>query len=231
MQNMLENGQIDLLTSARKTPERETKFDFSRPIGTSSAILTIRSDSSRIVMHDFDSFARENNFTYHAIYYHTTDQMTKALQNGDVDAIVTSSLRQTQNARVIEKFNGSEFYAIDQMNATEGDWRTALYNRFYENYNDRNLTFTEEEEKVIEEYSSKDHPLTVVCDPTRYPYSYVENGEIKGILPDYFKELAAYTGISYEMVACDSREEYAEHRSNGSADLCIDYRINTRGES
>lgn len=54
-----------------------------------------------------------------------------------MDAIVTSSLRQTQNERIIEKFNSTEFYAIvqkgntelldkinyaiDQMNATEGD--------------------------------------------------------------------------------------------------------------
>ncbi len=261
MQEMLENGEIDLLTSARKTPEREEKFDFSRPIGTSSAILTIRSDNSRIVMHDFTTyndirvallrgnsrnndfavFARENGFTYHAIYFQTMDQITRALQEGTVDAIVTSSLRQTENERIIEKFNSSEFYAIvkkgntklldkinyaiDQMNATEGDWRTTLHNSFYENYNDRNLTFTDEEKEIIKEYSSKDTPLTVVCDPTRYPYSYVEKGEVKGILPDYFKELAEYAGISYKMIACDSREEYLERRKDDSADLCIDYRL------
>lgn len=61
-----------------------------------------------------------------------------------MDAIVTSSLRQTQNERIIEKFNSTEFYAIvqkgntelldkinyaiDQMNATEGDWQTDLHN-------------------------------------------------------------------------------------------------------
>lgn len=39
MQQMLEDGEIDLLTSARKTPEREEKFEFSRPIGVSSAFV------------------------------------------------------------------------------------------------------------------------------------------------------------------------------------------------
>ena len=34
MQQMLEDGKIDMVTSARKTPDREEKFDFSRPIGT-----------------------------------------------------------------------------------------------------------------------------------------------------------------------------------------------------
>ena len=33
MQQMLEDGEIDMVTSARKTPDREEKFDFSRPIG------------------------------------------------------------------------------------------------------------------------------------------------------------------------------------------------------
>ena len=267
MQTMLENGEIDLLTSARKTSEREEKFDFSRPIGTNSAILTVRSDNSRIVTHDFATyngmrvallngnsrnddfaeFAEKNGFTYRPVYFSTVSEMTEALQAGTVDAIVTSSLRQTENERIIEKFNTSEFYAIvkkgntalldkinyaiDQMNATEGDWQTELHNRFYENYNNRNLTYTEEEQAIIQEYSSAGTPLSVVCDPTRYPYSYVEDGEVKGILPDYFKALAEYAGISYEFVACDSREDYLERRSDGSADLCIDFRLHSQGGS
>lgn len=117
MQTMLENGEIDLLTSARKTPEREALFNFSRPIGDNSAILTIRSDNNSIIMHDFTtyngmhiallkgnsrnadlaSFARENGFHYSAVYFDTVDEMTKALQKGTVDGIVTSSLRQTKN--------------------------------------------------------------------------------------------------------------------------------------
>ena len=44
MQQMLEDGEIDMVTSPRKTPEREEKFDFSRPIGTNNGILTVRSD-------------------------------------------------------------------------------------------------------------------------------------------------------------------------------------------
>lgn len=267
MQAMLENGEIDLLTSARKTPEREEKFDFSRPIGTNSAILTVRSDNSRIVTHDFATydgmrvallngnsrnddfaeFAEENEFTYRPVYFEAVNEMAEALQAGTVDAIVTSSLRQTENERIIEKFNTSEFYAIvkkgntelldeinyaiEQMNATEGDWQTELHNRFYENYNNKNLTYTEEEQAIIQEYSAADTPLTVVCDPTRYPYSYVENGEVKGILPDYFKVLAEYAGISYKFMICDSREDYLERRSDGSADLCIDVRLQSQGGS
>lgn len=267
MQTMLEKGEIDLLTSARRTAQREERFDFSRPIGSNSAILSIRSDNSRIIMHDFETYngmrvallkgnsrnndfadlAKENGFTYLPVYFASTDDMTQALQSGQVDAVVTSSLRQTQNERIIEKFNTSEFYAIvkkgntelldkinyaiDQMNAAEGDWRTELHNRYYENYNNRNLSFTQAEKDIIAQYSSPETPLTVVCDPTRYPYSYVENGRLIGILPDYFRALAEYSGISYTFVPCQTREEYLQRRSDGSSDLCLDLRLNVQRDS
>lgn len=126
MQKMLEDGEVDLVTSARKTPEREEIFDYSRPIGSNECMVTIR----------------KNN---HAI---------------------------------------------------------------------------------IAQYSSADNPLMILCDPTRKPYSYIEDGEMKGILPDYFRKLADYCGISYQFILCDSREEYISYGTKGKqADLAIDARF------
>ena len=56
MQQMLEAGEIDMVTSPRKTPEREEKFDFSRPIGTNNGILTVRSDNSTIVDGNYSTY-------------------------------------------------------------------------------------------------------------------------------------------------------------------------------
>ena len=56
MQQMLEDGEIDMVTSPRKTPEREEKFDFSRPIGTNNGILTVRSDNSTIVDGNYSTY-------------------------------------------------------------------------------------------------------------------------------------------------------------------------------
>lgn len=126
MQKMLEDGEVDLVTSARKTPEREEIFDYSRSIGSNECMVTIR----------------KNN---HAI---------------------------------------------------------------------------------IAQYSSADNPLMILCDPTRKPYSYIEDGEMKGILPDYFRKLADYCGISYQFILCDSREEYISYGTKGKqADLAIDARF------
>ncbi len=54
----------------------------------------------------------------------------------------------------------------------------------------------------------------------------LEDGEMKGILPDYFRKLADYCGISYQFILCDSREEYISYGTKGKqADLAIDARF------
>ena len=263
MQQMLIDGEIDMVTSARKTPDREELFDFSRPIGTNNGILTVRSDNHAIVEgkystydgmrvallrgnsrnDEFAEYARTKDFTYKSVYFDSAEEMAEALQNGTVDAIVTSSLRKTNNERILEKFGSSDFYvivkkgntellnqinyAIDQMNAAEGDWKTTLYNKNYESSDTKNLEYTEEEKRIIAQYS-KENPLHILCDPTRYPYSYTEDGEVKGILPDYFRKIADYAGLSYEFLVPATRDEYIAYQSDKAAvDINIDARLDT----
>ena len=263
MQQMLIDGEIDMVTSARRTPEREELFDFSRPIGTNNGILTVRSDNSTIVEgkystydgmrvallrgnsrnDEFAEYARTKGFTYKSVYFDSAEEIAEALQNGTVDAIVTSSLRKMNNERILEKFGSSDFYvivkkgntellnkinyAIDQMNAAEGSWKTTLYNENYEATDTKNLEYTEEEKRIIAQYS-KENPLHVLCDPTRYPYSYTENGEVKGILPDYFRKIADYAGLSYEFLVPATRDEYIAYQSNKDAvNISIDARLDT----
>ena len=52
MQEMLRNGQIDMVTSARRTREREKEFAFSKPIGTSYAEMSVRVDDDRYQYND-----------------------------------------------------------------------------------------------------------------------------------------------------------------------------------
>ena len=263
MQQMLLDGEIDMVTSASKTPDREELFDFSRPIGTSNDILTIRGDNTAIVEGqystyngmrvallngnsrnvEFAEYAQAKGFTYTSVYFDSTEEMAKALQNGTVDAMVTSSLYRTNNERILEKFGSSDFYvivkkgntellnqvnyAIDQMNAAEGNWKTTLYSKNYESADAKNLEYTEEEKRIIAQYS-KDNPLHILCDPTRYPYSYTEDGKVKGVLPDYFRKIADYAGLSYEFLVPATRDEYIAYQSDKTAvDISIDARLDT----
>ena len=263
MQRMLIDGEIDMVTSARRTPEREELFDFSRPIGTNNGILTVRSDNStigegkystydgmRVALlrgnsrnDEFAEYARTKGFTYKSVYFDSAEEIAEALQNGTVDAIVTSSLRKMNNERILEKFGSSDFYvivkkgntellsqvnyAIDQMNAAEGNWKTTLYSKNYESADAKNLEYTEEEKRIIAQYS-KDNPLHILCDPTRYPYSYTEDGKVKGILPDYFRKIADYAGLSFEFLVPATRDEYIAYQSDKTAvDISIDARLDT----
>ena len=149
---VIEDGESDMVTSARKTPDREEKFDFSRPIGTNYGMLTVRSDNSTIVdgnystyncmrvallngntrNEEFADFADNKGFTYVPSYFDTTAEMEEALQSEKVDAIVTSSLRKTNNERIVDKFGSSDFYVIVKKGNTE------LLNEI--NYADRKST-------------------------------------------------------------------------------------------
>ena len=141
MQEMLENGEIDILTSAQKTPEREKKFAFSdKAIGTSAAILTVKSGDTRYTIGDYKTyngmrigllksssrneklakFASEKGFSYIPVYYNTVDEMTEDLQSGiRIDAIFSSNLRSISNEWILDEFDPSDFYVMVRRDDTE----------------------------------------------------------------------------------------------------------------
>lgn len=139
MQQMLRDGQIDMVTSARKTSEREKKFAFSSSIGTNNAELCVRSDDSRFELNDYCGFdgmtigvlrgnsrngdlsalAEEKGFTYQTVEYDEETELTKALRNGEVDGIVASSLRKHTDEKIVARFALEEFYVIVRKEDTD----------------------------------------------------------------------------------------------------------------
>lgn len=134
MQKMLADGEIDLLTSAQKTTDREAQFAFSaEDVGTSQAMLTVKSGDTRFSQGDYQgydgmrigmiennsrnndlaTFAADKGFTYTPVYFGSTQALIDALQEGSsVDAVLTSSLRSTKNEWILEEFAPSSFYAM-----------------------------------------------------------------------------------------------------------------------
>ena len=124
MQKMLEDGEVDLVTSARKTPEREEIFDYSRPIGSNECMVTIR----------------KNNHV------------------------------------------------------------------------------------IIAQYSSADNPLMILCDPTRKPYSYIEDGEIKTVATVDQGDAGSIEDIyapDAKKIIYPSREDAMEAVKAGDADMTL----------
>lgn len=139
--NMLAKGEIDLLTSPQRTPEREELYDFSHfEAGKESTLLCVAADKKDVYYEDYQKFqgmrvglihgSRQNelfteyeqkhNFTTQYVFFETPEAQMTALKNGIVDAVVVGSLFNLKDERVVAKFAPEPFYFM----AKKGD--TAL---------------------------------------------------------------------------------------------------------
>ena len=130
---MLDAGEIDLITAAQKTPEREAKYIFSeKPMAYSSMMMTTLEDNTkyhpgspatydgmRVGLLDgnmrsveFNQFAEDNGFSYTPVYYDSVSREEEALKNGEVDAIVTSSKRIRHGEKILELRSPTPLYAL-----------------------------------------------------------------------------------------------------------------------
>ena len=260
MLTMLENGEIDLVTSARRTPEREEKFAFSYPIGRNSTIISVLADNTKYHSGDYATydgmciglltgnsqndrlaeFAEEKRFSYSTKMYDNSKQLKDALIDGSIDAILTSNLRKMENERTLDTVHTDNFYvivrkedkellaevnyAIEQMDAAEGDWDNVLFFKYYGHAPASEIAFTEREKAYIQDVLAGKKKITVTSMGDTAPYSYVEGGELKGFMPDYFEKVMELCGLPYETVVPENREDYYNIADTNSVDIVIDKR-------
>lgn len=263
MQEMLKNGEIDLLTSAIKTEASLADFDFSqRSTGNVSFMLTVKAGNTNIVSgkydtyqgivigqlkgndfnHKFAKFAEEKGFSYTVVEYETSGEQSEALQSGEVDAVLTISLRIQENQWMVESFGEEPVYAIvrkgdtrtlkmvnsalGQLDQEEPYWREDLWERHCGHYEGDILYLSDQERAYLRRLSNEGRVFKVLVNPDRYPYSYLKDGEITGIMPDIFKEVAQRSGINYEFVPVVDRHEYGSLLAGDEVDICIDMTSN-----
>lgn len=257
MERMLESGELDLLTCVQKTAANGERFAFSaEPIGTSYTLMTVRAGNDAVVAGDYSTYeglrvgvirdnshaekfaalAREKGFSYQPVVCDNLDALTAALQDGTVDAAVTSSLRLLRGEWIIEQFSPSPYYlmmrrgdsalkervdqAIRQMDVSAPNWRSDLYNRYYTPDSGENLQLSAEERGYLAQQAGTVFRVAV-C-PDNAPYSFVENGEVKGIIPEVFAEIARRAGIQYEIAVSATHEDYRQLLRSGAVDLVMD---------
>ncbi len=257
---MLANGDLDIVTSVSKTPEREKMFLFSEePIGTNSTIFTVKEGNKAVTAgdystynglkigmlngnsknNDFEDFAEEHDFSFTPVYYAAEDDLTQALQTGEVDGIVSGSLRRINNEWLIESMNEADFYvavnkdnkqlmerinaAIRELDENESDWRNVLQRKYYSKGSVDIVMLSADERAYLEELHSSGRTLRVLMNPDCDPYSYFENGEAKGIVPEVFRHIADKEGVPYEFIETSTRDEYYEMCEKGEADIVLDH--------
>jgi len=141
MLDMLDSGEIDMLTYAVKTPEYKERFDFSEhSIGTSFALLTTSTSNTTFAANDyspfngmrvgfirganrkaaFDDYAEGKGFSYTPVYYEDIAGMQAALAAGDeIDAMVSDELRILSDELIIDKFDRQDIYVMVKKGNTE----------------------------------------------------------------------------------------------------------------
>ena len=255
---MLRNGELDIYTAARRTAKREAKFAFStHPAITSSTCMNIKVGNERIVAGDYSTyngirvgflqrhtyngvfldFVKEKGFDCDIIYYETPTELSNALVNDEVDALVNSYIRIPEDEQTIENFGETPYYimarkvdqalidrlddAIDSMNVETPNWRTEFYNKYYGSV-ENNRELTEAEQTLLKKMQDGGEPIRAVMNPDANPYSWYENGEACGIAADIFRATAEALELPYEIVPVASKEEYEALVEAGDVDIWMD---------
>lgn len=261
MLKMLDRGEIDLVTSARYTPEREHRFLFSGlPVGIKATRLSVRQGDERFVPDVFSTyngmrvatlrgssqnelfrdFAAKNGFSCTLVPFDTSEQLEQALKNDyNIDAVLTSNVRYMKGERVLNQFAHQPFYvlvrkgdykllsqvdiALEQMNDANPLWFNSLWHKHYDYPREGSggglfLTKTE----VDYQKQLKDKEFTVMVGIGHAPYSYLQNGEIRGVLPDIFREIAKRAGVKYKLVPVHGYEDYKQQLEKGEVDFILD---------
>lgn len=260
LMQMLQNGELDILTNAQKSPEREQIFAFTKPTGVTSGLLNVRADNTKFVAGDyatyngmrigtfrkdrsyeiFKKWAQEKGFTYQTTFYDTSTELYAAFRSGEVEAIVANSFCRHEEERTLDMFYTNNIYgivrkddtqllnefnyAINQMNASEGDWVHMLLYKYVNQASDIQATFSQREQELIRQYQSGEKKLVVGVWTDRAPLSYVENGKLKGILPELFDKIMQKAGIPYTIKLPKDKADYEKMCLDGSVDVIMDWR-------
>ena len=257
-EQMLREGKLDIYTAAKVTPERKKEFTFSKhPAITSTTCMNVKRGNNKVVAGDYSTynglkigllkrhtyngkfiqFTKEKGFDCEIVYYSTPTELSNALINGEVDALVNSYIRTPEDETTVENFGETPYYfmarkedkalinkldkAIDQMNIETPNWRSDLYNQYYGSQNS-NTELTSGEKNLLKQMQADHTKVRAVMKSDNNPYSWYEDGKGYGIAADLFVETAKELGLDYEIIPVSSKKEYEKVLSSGKVDICLD---------
>ena len=251
---MLEKGELDLIAPAPRTPDLEDRFSFStREVGLNYSVLCVAVENNKTAFNDFtafdgmkvgllknnlfndgfDIFMKENNFSVHKSYFENQAALLKSLHDGNLDAVLVSSLEKRPTERVIAKFSPTPYYFITQKD--NQDILKPLNNALakikennpyfdydlqkkYYNWEKTTIPILTEEEK---EYIKNTGPLKTVYDPAWAPIEYYDKktGTLSGINSDIFQLISNMTGLQFFYIKTDSYAQALSKITNYQADI------------
>ena len=250
----LSKGEIDLLCTAQHSEERANLYDYATyPSGLEYATMYVSNENNYIYYNDFESFnglkvgllkdsyqnelfddyAEKHNFSVTKIFFDKSEDMSEALRNGTIDALLDGSLRKETTEKIVAKFSLNPFYfittkgnkevldnlnnALENIKNVEPYYDEKLYNKYYMDSVANKASFTREEEEFI-----KNNPKLIVTYRTdRSPIEFYDDQkkEFSGINSDMLKLISEKAKIKFQYKLTSNYYESIDLVNNEIADM------------
>lgn len=250
----LKRHEIDLVCTAQYTRERAREYAFTKCALGYTIGLFYTNKNSDLVYEDFASFqnirvamlkknamnamfaeyARNHGFKYTCVYYDNMVDCMKAVQKGNVDAVVGESLCYNNNLKLIGKFGADPFFAMSykgspyledidyalSMIKMDTQFEDRLFEKYYgSSVVASNAEYTIEEQEYIRQ--AKVIKVGTFDDCRPFFYKDEESGKWKGIYVDYLKAIEKESGLQFKLMPLDPKEIPENAMMTGKFDLIM----------
>ena len=245
--NMLINGKADVRMPSSLPAIASTTLSYgTQPIMENSRVLMTLDSRTDLYYKDYDHFSSlKIGITYsmlnntqvkdcfedlkvsedQMITYPSYDEVRTALDNGEVDAVISSIMDLKDGLKTLARFDSVFSYismsidnpyldildnALEELKVSDPAFIPLLYNKYYSERNVEPLTRKEAE------YVMRAETITIGQLPSCIPYSGIDDsGELAGISEDFSTWIADYAGLNIEMVALEDSERPVEALKSG----------------
>jgi diguanylate cyclase (GGDEF)-like protein len=254
---LLADGEIDLINYVEKNQKTENNFLFSlRASGTEYAAISVLEENFlkypanlkipsgfRLGALSGSKFidAIEDNLTEFEqtpeLLEYPQEKLYSALESGEIDGILSSSITVFPGTKVISRFSLRPFYfvvrngndrllkelnrAMNLISLHEPLFVNRLYEKYYAYADSEVLYLTKEEADFLSDKKT----FRVIIAPDGDPVSYYLNGSYHGIIADFLNKTARDLNVEIEPVEAASFEEALDKIRNGEADILGDFLI------
>lgn len=246
---MLEQGEIDLIGGMNYSEALAMKFNYAGySYGTVYTVLYVRNDNNKdyssgeqmqmtIAVPDHEERIAELNqyckvtgIEPTLLHCQSDKEMLQALADGRADAMLNISTNNMEGVRQIAKFAPRPYYfltskkkpqleqqlnaAILNINQADSLFELSLQEKYF-GMKSRSLILTSEEKNYINQ--SKILKVGVLLDSP--PIHFEVKGEVRGIAIDLLEYITAKTGLKFEIVPINSKEEMESKIRSHEIDL------------
>ena len=176
--------------------------------------------------------AGKHHFTVQYLEYPTDEEMLAALDNGEADVAIFSDAMLHKKYKILSEWEPAAQYFIvnkerldllDDMNRAMGQIQSAdrfIQERLFDKYFSQNnggldLALTREEKEFVRQTAE----LTVLLAVNQRPLAYVEDGQVKGIVPAYLNLLSNQTGLHFKYRTYATVKELKDAIRAGEGDI------------